>query len=236
MLEIHVMPRGGWPLLNPSPFCMKVAVYARLAQIPHRLTETLALGRAPKGKLPFIVHDGVRLGDSEHILAHLAARHPLLSVNPRPESAGHAIRRMLEESLYFSLVYLRWDSEEGWRRAEPLFFGHLSRPLRLIVPSLARRTVRKMLRAQGTGRHTPNEVLDKARADLDALGAYLAESPYAGGDSPSALDASAYAFVANVLDDPRGMPLSAHAAADPHLVAYAARMKEAVDQGSTWER
>ena len=53
-----------WGLPNPSPFCMKLEVFLRLAEIPYEVVTWPDPRKAPKGKLPFIEHEGTRIADS----------------------------------------------------------------------------------------------------------------------------------------------------------------------------
>ena len=61
MVQVHVFadPWG----INPSPFCLKVETYCRLAGISFAAVPTLPF-RAPKGKLPFINDGNDRNADS----------------------------------------------------------------------------------------------------------------------------------------------------------------------------
>ncbi|HEX7686708.1 MAG TPA: glutathione S-transferase C-terminal domain-containing protein, partial [Burkholderiaceae bacterium] len=84
------------------------------------------------------------------------------------------------------------------------------------------------LRGQGLGRHDVATIGAKAAADLDAVAATLGEAPFFGGAEPSALDACAYAFLANLIRVPVDSPVKAHALGLAPLVAYDARMRARV--------
>jgi glutathione S-transferase len=99
-------------------------------------------------------------------------------------------------------------------------------PLRWIVPAVARRIVRRELHGQGMGRHTREEIVAIGRKDLTAAADILGDQPFFMGAKPTALDATAYAFLANVLWVPVASPLKAHAQQYPNLEAYCRRMKE----------
>jgi len=55
---------------------------------------------------------------------------------------------------------------------------------------------------------------------------FLGDKPFFLGARPSSLDATAYAFLANILWVPLESPLKAHAQTYPQLAAYCARMRE----------
>jgi glutathione S-transferase len=139
-----------------------------------------------------------------------------------------ALRRMVEEHSYFALLWLRWIDDAGWALTAPAFFGQLPWPLRLVVPALVRRQVRRDLWGQGMGRHSSDEICRRVSADLDALAAALGPRPYFGGDEPSALDATTYAFIANLIWAPLDTPARQAALASAALVAYAERMRARV--------
>jgi glutathione S-transferase len=228
MLELHqYAPKFG--LLNASPFCMKVEVFLRLAGLPYRTVVALPL-RQPKGKLPVLRDGATVVADSEAILAWLQATHgatmpPALAA---PETPRHLLlRRVVEEHLYFAVLHFRWVDDGGWAWTRA-FFEDVPAPLRGAVGALVRRKMRRDLQGQGMGRHADEEIVAKARADLDAVAAALGDAPFFGGDEPAAIDATLYAFATNLIDVPMDNPIRAHARALPGLVAYTARMKARV--------
>ena len=123
LMRLHVFPHV-WEV-NPSPFCLKVETYCRLAGIATGSVPALPF-RAPRGKLPFLEDGRERIPDSGLIIEYLKGRFgdPLDGgLNARQAATGHLLRRTCEESLYFVLVYSRWIDPEGWRVARPAFFG-----------------------------------------------------------------------------------------------------------------
>lgn len=218
-------------LMNASPFCMKVEVFLKLAGLDYRTVDDVLPMRTPKGKLP-VLRDGADLvADSQAIVEHLQQRHAeRLPAHLRgPEPAEHlALRRMLEEHTYFALLWLRWIDTDGWRATGPAFFGHMPWPLRSLVPAIVRRKIRRDLQGQGMGRHGRNELCARAAADLQALAKLLGERAFLGGAEPAAIDATAYALLANVLWAPLDNPVQRACLALPNLVAYAQRMEARV--------
>ena len=215
-------------LPNASPFCMKVESYLRMAGIAYTARNGMYLMRAPKKKLPYIDHDGLIVADSHLIIDHLksAFGDPLdaaLTVAQRAQ--GTVILRLLEDSLYWVLLYGRWIDARGWPLTRQAFFGDLAVPLRWFVPRLARRGIAQELYAQGTGRHAAEDIYRIGNADLDALSFLLGEQAYFLGAEPSSVDAAAYAFLANILDAPFDLPPRQAARSHANLAAYCARMR-----------
>jgi glutathione S-transferase len=228
MIRLHVFPQA-WGI-NPSPFCLKVETYCRLANIPFETVSGLPVG-APRGKLPFIDHNGQRIPDSGWIIAHLKQQYgdPLdAGLTPAQHAAGHVLRRTCEESLYFCLVYARWLDPAGWKVIKPIFFNTLPPVARDAIAMLARRGVRTALKGQGYGRHSPGELYALGAADLAAIATLLAAQDFAVGAQPSSYDASLYGVLANILTAPIETPLAAEARRHATLPAYLARMREAL--------
>lgn len=227
MIKLHQFaPAFGLP--NASPFCMKAETYLRMAGLPHQLVNSGDVFKAPKKKLPYIDDGGTRVADSSFIIDHLKARHgdPLDGGLSEPERAvATAFQRLFEENLYWAVVYTRWIDDAGWAQTRPAFFAAMPAPLRWVVPALARRGLRAELRGHGMGRHAAAEIHAIACRDLTAVADFLADKPYMLGEAPSSLDATAYAFLANLLWAPIASPIQQHALRRPTLEAYCQRMK-----------
>ena len=72
----------------------------------------------------------------------------------RTRAEAHALRRLMEEHLYWCAVYDRWAVNENWALTKPAFFGALPPAVRDLVAALARRGQLRALRGHGVGRHT----------------------------------------------------------------------------------
>ncbi|MDP2368562.1 glutathione S-transferase family protein [Rhodoferax sp.] len=221
-------PAFGLP--NASPFCMKLETYLRMAQLPFEIpaASLSALGKAPKGKMPYIDDGGKIVADTTFIIDHLKATYgdPLdgwLSTEQR--AVALAFQRLIEENLYWAVVHTRWIEPQGWVKTKAAFFAALPVPLKWVVPTLARRGLVKELHGHGMGRHSENEIHAIGQRDITALADYLGEKPYFMGEQPCALDATVYAFVANLLWAPVESVLKQHALQYPKLEAYCARMR-----------
>lgn len=196
MLTLFQLPRGpGTP--NLSPFCTKLETYLRMAEIPYQV-QVSDTRKAPKGKVPWIEHEGHKLGDSSLIIDYLKRRFgdPLDGrLTPRERALGRLAQRTLEEGTYWVGLYDRWAVDENFERIrEPLFGAILGRPLIWVVPDLIRKRMLDALFAQGTSRHSRDEVYAMGRADIAALAELLGEQPFLFGEQPSSYDAILYAF------------------------------------------
>ncbi|MEZ0369071.1 MAG: glutathione S-transferase family protein [Candidatus Sericytochromatia bacterium] len=221
-------PPPAWGLPNASPFCMKLETYLRMAGIPFQVNSQASPLKAPGGKVPYIETDGRLMGDSGLIIDYLEARQqePLdRHLSPAQKALALAIRRMLEEHLYFGAVYSRWAEAENWQKVRATYFGSFPPLLRQLVPILAHKKVLGSLKGQGLGRHSPEDLYLLCRQDIVALAELLGNGPYALGEQPSTLDACVYAFVANLLWVPLEGPLKVEAGRHPNLESYCQRIK-----------
>ncbi|MDO8290594.1 MAG: glutathione S-transferase family protein [Parvibaculum sp.] len=214
---------------NPGPFCIKLETALRLAGIPYETSYTTNPSQGPKLKVPFAEIDGRRMGDSTLILNHLKSvvRFDLdVKLSPAERGQSHALQRLIEERLYFVVLYSRWMEDANWVVIKGLYFGMMPLPLRHLVPRLARKSVRNTLHAQGMGRHKRDEIYALGAADLNAMSDMLGDKPFFFGAEPSMADTSAYAMLITIIGPSLQSPLKQAALSHPNLVAYTERMGE----------
>ncbi len=220
-------PMFGLP--NPSPFCMKLETYLRLAGLAHKVVTLKSLKQSPTGKAPYIEIDGAVIADSGLIINHLERRfgHPVdgrLTLVQRAESL--ALQRLMEEHLYWVAVYMRWV-DPGTRA---LWRPHMQKLLGLpaftmpIIARLAARGIMRTLRGQGLGRHTPEVIWQMGTADIQALAHWLGNRAWGFGEAPTAFDAGLAAIIGNIIRTPWDNPLRAAALKHTSLVAHFERM------------
>lgn len=215
---------------NVSPFGLKLEAWLTLANIPFDIRTTMRPGSGPKGKLPYIIDHGQAIGDTSLIIEHLKATRgidPDAGLTPLERAQALALQRLLEEHLYFIIVYSRWIDEEGWPLVAEAFFAGVSPAIRRVAQLLMRERVRKMLYMQGLGRHRPAEIYAMARADLEAMAELLGDKPFFLGDRITTIDAVAYGHLANILLTPLETELKRALRDFPVLEAWC----EAMEQG-----
>ena len=71
-----------------------------------------------------------------------------------------------------------------------------------------------------------DEIVAIGKKDITAAAGFLGDKAFFLGAQPSSLDATAYAFLVNVLWVPVESPLKTHAQQYPQLEAYCRRMKD----------
>ncbi len=217
-----------WGLPNPSSFCFKVETYLRMANLPYEIVLG-DLTKAPKGKLPYIEDNGKVIADSNFILDYLKSTYgnPLDAHLTQSETAiALAMKRLIEENLYWGIVYSRWVEPENWEITKRTFFGEFPPVLRSLIPVLARKSMFKSLNGHGIGKHDAAEVYQIGIADLTALSHFLADKPFFMGERPTSLDAVAYGTLANILQTPIKSPLQDAARTFDNFSRYCDRMKQ----------
>ena len=227
MIELHKF-RPFWGLPNASPFCMKMETYLRMAALPFELVNSGNVMKAPKHKLPYIDDGGTVVADTTFIIEYLKGRYgdPLdAALSPAERAVATALQRLIEENLYWAVVQMRWAEPAGWAKTREAFFGTMPAPLRWFVPALARRGLLAEMRGHGMGRHSVAEIHAIGCRDVTAIADFLADKPFMLGEQPTSLDATAHAFLANLLWAPVDSPIQRLARSRPTLQAYCERMK-----------
>lgn len=219
-----------WGLPSPSPFCLKLETWLRIAGIPYT---AIALTKPPQsktGKVPYLKRaDGSILADSNIIIKTLGLERGIgidVEADQENQARTHAALRMIEESLYFVAVWERWVDPEYWPITREAYFGTLPSGMRSLFSALVRRKIIASLNGQGICRLEPAQISAIGAADVKALSALLGKRPYFHGDTPGVLDASAYGSLANLLGFPKSTPLKSAVESCPNLVDFCKRMKD----------
>ncbi len=214
---------------NLSPFCVKAEILLKMAGVDYDITEIDDPRSQPKGKAPVITDGGKTIPDSEFIKHHIETSRGFVfddHLSAEEKAQSHAFTKLIDERLYWALVYDRWIEEENWPHTNKFWFGNMPFPLKIIIPIVARKSVRKNLDGHGLGRHTSAEIFSLAKSDLAAIAAQLGEKNYLFGDKPSTADASAYGVLVNLLRSPLPAKLTAIIKEYPQFEAYVKRCDE----------
>lgn len=223
-----------WGLPDISPYVTKVIAYMTFVGIPfqHRSQDLARIDiDAPHGKLPYIVDsDGTKVADSNTIIAYLKEKFgdPLdADLSPSERANSLAWNRLIEEHLYWSgVIEPRWRSDAGWETYIPFIVqgAEVTPELRAALDAFRARILSGFC-GQGMGRRSSSTVLDCFKTDIDALSAYLGDKPYFLGDRLHSLDASAYAMLCHLHDQPHEWPGARYVANKPNLVSYIDRVR-----------
>jgi glutathione S-transferase len=227
MIKLIQFPRMlGLP--NPSPFCIKVEVLLKMAGLAYECEFAANPGKGPKGKLPAIVDDGQAIGDSELIRWHLERKYSVdfdKGLSAADRAVGHAFARMAEERTYWVLVYSRWIEEANWPLFRDTLFAGMPGFLRAVLGPPIRKRVNRMLRAQGLGLHSRDEIYAMGAKDIDALSTQLGAKPFLLGAEPTSVDAAVWPYIVGALVPPFESPLKQAIQKHANLVEYSERMR-----------
>jgi len=234
MIKLYVFPSLIDGLPDVSSFVTKLETALRLGGLAYERVEVGNPAQGPKGKLPFVeLENGEVIGDSTLILERLKETHGLDlddGLNPREKAISHAVQRMIEERLYWVLVYSRWIEPVNQWFERDLFFGQVPVLIRPIIYRSAVKTVTTALHHHGLGRHSREEIYALGTADIDALATLLADQPFLFGEAPSLVDATAFAILVNIVTPAVESPLKQAVKAYDTLLHYTARMMDRFDQ------
>lgn len=217
-------PAFGLP--QASPFVMKTEVQLKMAGLAYR-SERGAPHEGPKNKIPFIVDGDTRLGDSTFIRAYFEAEHGIdldRGLTNEMRARAWAIERMLEDHLYWAILYLRWMDDGNFAKGPAHFFDALPIDERETARTGRRKQVAEALYAHGLGRHSKTEIEALGRRSVAALSALLGNRAYFIGPEPSAVDATAFAMIAALTTPFFASPLIDDTAGFANLMAYRTRM------------
>ena len=226
-LIVHQIP-GAWGLPSVGPFSLKLEAYLRIVGLAYETVFDATPFKGPKGKLPWIEHEGKKIPDSGFIVEYLEKRFPPGlddGLSPAERAIALSMRRLIEENLYWTLVYDRWVVEDNWRTFRNVVLAGVPAPIRPLVAPIARRGVRRQLVGHGIGVHSKDEIHAIGRRDMGALADFLADKPFFMGEHPTELDAVAYGLLANIVNVPIASPVQGEAQGRKNLVDFVARVQ-----------
>ena len=210
---------------------LKVFAFMRLTGMGFSQEHIFDASAAPRGQLPYIVDDGVAIGDSEIIIAHLKSKYRLTidaALTARQHDADLLVTRMLDD-LYWVMSYSRWKDERYW----PAFRDALKRE----HPSMTEEGLFKAREFNfqryyfaGIGRYAPNDAYARGLADLQVLANLVPANGWVHGAKPTSVDAGIYGFIANIYFYDIATPLKQFVASRQNLVRHCIALHEMVMQ------
>jgi glutathione S-transferase len=223
----------GFNLPEISPFVTKTEVHLKMAGLAYE-KKPARPADSPKGQVPFIGDDTESIADSTFIRAHLERKYGVdfdAGLDLSQCAQAWAIERMIEQQLYWALVGVRWVDDDNFARGPSHFFDG--------APDEVRQTARAQViqnhRANGLGRHSPDEALQLADRSLMALSVLLAGKPYLMGNRPCGADATAFAVLAGIMSPAFEAPLQHQLRRYSNLLAYADRMMAQYYPEHVWQ-
>ncbi len=228
MLTLYSYP-SLFGVADNNGYGLKVFAFLRLAGVPFRHEHLFDASAAPRRQLPYIDDDGVAIGDSDTILAHLSASRQLtidaeLTEAQRDENL--LVSRLLDD-LYWVMSFSRWKDERFWPAfRDALLSEHSS--LDAAGLEKARHYNFQRYDAQGIGRFEPEAAYARGLADLAVLARRVPFEGFVHGSRPTSADAAIYGFLANIHFSPIPTPLKLFLTAQPSLVRHCEAIHGAV--------
>lgn len=208
---------------------LKVFAVLRLAGVPFEHRHIFDASQAPRGQLPYIVDEGEAIGDSDTIIAHLAAHRGVLldaGLSPAERDTALMVARTLDD-LYWVMSYSRWKDEAFWPAFRGLMMGEHPQ-LTAEGMEKARAYNAQRYHFQGIGRFAPEAAYARGLADLRVIANLVPEEGFVFGSVPTSLDAAIYGFVANILFLPIATPLKKFVVEQENLVRHCRAIHAAV--------
>ncbi|MBI0477067.1 glutathione S-transferase family protein [Sphingomonas sp. MA1305] len=204
-----------------SPPSTKLEAYFRLFGIPYEVVPVQGTEDAPRGKVPYILAGDVKLTDSDLIIGYLKRTQadPDAGLSAAQWATGHLVQRMLEDHLYWIVIYYEFCDDAGWDFLLRASVGDPSVLPPAVIDAFDAIRADRARRCydQGIARYTPEEIVEKARKDLLALSEVLGDNDYLlGTEQPTSFDAmvvgmtlglfQARAMHPEISDIARGLP------------------------------
>lgn len=218
-----------WGLPTVGPFALKLLAWLELAGIPYEQVVEDNPRKGPKGKNPWIELDGELIGDTEVIIDLLSRRHGIdvdEGLSPEQRATGHAWRRMFEEHFHQVLEWELFGHPAGEAYMRKSLTSKMPPVVGPAIFAMLRRHFTKQLHARGIARHSAEVIAAKGRADIDALAAFLGDSPFLLGDRPGTADTAVFGQLAPMVNWPMATPVAAHARAVKPIADYCERMRK----------
>jgi glutathione S-transferase len=226
MLKVFTFPPV-WGLPTPSAYGLKIEAWLRMSAIEYEAVHIQQPMSSPKGTVPWIEHEGVLLADSTFIVEYLNKTFGDAlnqGLSPAELATGHAVARMLEETLGRIIAYTRWLVDANWPMMRETAFGHMQEPAKSEVGEKSRARIREIMESHGIGRHSADEVQQLGLRDLRAVEDLLADKDYLLDDQPHGVDATVFGVLAEFIVPPLECEISDYARSSKTLSAYCDRI------------
>jgi glutathione S-transferase len=211
----------GFGLPEISPYVCKTEVQLKMAGLAYEK----AKGRredSPKGQVPFIDADGVRIADSTFIRAYLERTYGIdfdEGLDATQRATAWALERMMENHFGWVSAQARWLDPVNFAKGPARFFEGAPEGVSEAVQSEVSK------RIQGAvGRHGELEMVALGVRSLAAVAAILGDKPYLFGRRPCGADATVFALLAGVLTPYFDSELKRRTEGYGTLVAYVDRL------------
>jgi glutathione S-transferase len=220
MMTLFSYP-GLFGVADNNPYGLKTFAFLNLCGLAFRHEHTVDTTEAPRAQLPYLTHNGEKIGDSEVIIEYLIRCFdlPIDSGLTRDQRDTQLMVGRVLDDLYWVMSYSRWKDDRFWPRFRDAFLTAYPSTTMAELEG-AREYNFKRYHYQGIGRFEPEAAYARGLVDLDVLARLVPAGDFVFGAMPRSLDAALYGFIANVLFFEIDTPLRCFVKAHPNLVAH----------------
>jgi glutathione S-transferase len=212
----------GFGLPEISPYVTKTEVQLKMAGLAYEKVRG-SREESPKGQVPYVDVDGVRIADSTFIRGYLERAYGIdfdEGLDPTQRATAWALERMMENHYGWVQAGERWLDPVNFAKGPSHFFDG--------APAGVREAVLEQVRANihtvGIGRHSDLEKVALGVRSLAAVAAILQDKPFLFGSRPCGADATVFALLAATLTPFFEGELKRRAEGFGTLVAYVDRL------------
>ena len=225
---------------SASGFCQKLEAYFRFANLKYEHKDGSPL-KAPKGKLPYIIHENDTVCDTQAIIEWLDANKDTLGfagnldtqagLTGLEKSMNNAYRAYIEEYLYFCVVEERWLRQDNRTAMINESFSDIPWIFRGTLVWFVVRGLRNALKGQGIARHSREEIDKITNEILDDLEIRLGsnregEKWFNGIKGPCTIDATLYGLLSTIVGSEANPVVKKKVLESPALTDYLKRITE----------
>eukprot|EP01084_Bolivina_argentea_P147461 257989_1 len=190
-----------FPMSNISPACAKLIAYLEYNKIEY--IEEYEMPMHPKThKSPWITWKNDHIPDSNMIIQYFTndsfLNRPNMDnhLNKLQKSILFAYRAMIEDCLYYIMVYRRWLDKDNVDKYLDLFLPrNLQR--KFIQPMIVKQ-VKRQVWEQGTSRLPPKEIYERGVNCIESIINYMSDKNFFFGDKITTLDLSIYGQIGSM--------------------------------------
>ena len=221
------------PQVSFSPFCVKLEAYLILTGRAYETRGGIP-PFTPTGTLPYMSYNNKIIGDSQAIIEKMESENKdknsgLLyktlgesSLSPEQQALSLEIRELVETKLYFSALYSRYATDEGWKYAiEGIKFG-MPRILWCCLPNLIRALQIEKCKTHGCT--SDDTAFQNVGVWLNRVTEVLGDKPFLFGAEPHVADCSLFGFLILAKGDRHKNPITKAVKENYQLMDFVARM------------
>ncbi len=189
-------PAYGLP--EGSPYVTKTEIHLKMAGLWYEKVPAHP-ETSPKGQLPWIDDDGIKVADSTFIRAYIERSYGVdldAGLTKAQRGQAWAIERMVENHLGWASCHFRFFDDDNFAKGPARWFDGMPGEARADAIDGLLGTVQTTLKAVGMGRHSPEEIVELGAWSLTALSEMLGSKSFMMGHRPTSVDAIVFAMLA----------------------------------------